>query len=151
MLSPSTIGSLPLGYLLRWSTPWNQPAKWNGIQVTPRPTRSVTSALSLALDLFSAPQTQTQAPSLRPRSAASAGLISTNISCCSSASHLFERVSSPPPSYSTKRPELRMSGNSLATPFSTAAFCTSNPTLGSRNCLALGKVGYLETRSTRGV
>jgi hypothetical protein len=39
-----------------------------------------------------------------------AGLISTNMSCCSSASHLFDRVSSPPPSYSTSRPEVRMIG-----------------------------------------
>src|SRR5262249_3004302 len=40
-----------------------------------------------------------------PRSAASAGLISTNIVCCSSASHLLDLVSSPPPSYSTNRPD----------------------------------------------
>src|SRR6476469_4570967 len=68
------------------------------------------------------PVTQTQPPSLMPRSPASAGLISMNISCCSSASHLLDRVSSPPPSYSTKRPDERISGNCLAIPFSTAAF-----------------------------
>src|SRR5206468_3266136 len=102
-LSPSTIGSQPCGYFPRWSTPWNQPAKWNGHQVTPLPTRSVTSAFIRAFELCSAPDTQTQAPSLMPRSAASDGLISMNMSCCSSASHLLERVSSPPPSYSTRR------------------------------------------------
>ncbi len=48
--------------------------------------------------------TQTYSPSLTPRSLASFGLISTKFSCCSSASHGFERVSSPPPSYSTRRP-----------------------------------------------
>src|SRR5882724_10034399 len=144
-LSPSTIGSEPCGYLDRRSSPANQPPKWKGIQVTPLPTRSVTSAFIFALALFSAPVTQTQPPSLIPRSAASAGLISTNMSCCNSASHLLERVSSPPPSYSTSRPEVRMIGKLLATPFSTAAFCTEKPILGTRNCLASGNVGYLAT------
>ena len=74
-----------------------------------------------------------------------------NMSCCNSASHLLDRVSSPPPSYSTRRPEVRMSGNSLAMPFSTAAFCTSKPTFGIRNCTAFGSVGYLATSSGRGV
>jgi hypothetical protein len=60
--------------------------------------RGVISAFIFAFELFSGPKTQTQLPPLMPRSAASAGLISTNISCTSSASHLFERVSSPPPS-----------------------------------------------------
>src|SRR6202049_2262654 len=140
-LSPSTIGSAPLGYLLRWSTPSNQPAKWYGIHATPLPTRSVTSAFMRVLELFSAPVTHTQPPSLTPRSAASAGLISTYMSCLSSASHLLERVSSPPPSYSTRRPELRIRGNCLEMPRSTAAFCTLKPILGTRNCLASGKVG----------
>src|SRR5262249_52132491 len=139
------------GYLDRRSSPPNQPPKWNGIHATPLPTRSVTSALTLALALFSAPATQTQAPSLMPRSPASAGLISTNMSCCSSASHLLERVSSPPPSYSTSRPEVRMMGKLLAIPFSTAAFCTEKPVFGTRNCLASGNVGYLATSSGRGV
>src|SRR5438477_202822 len=80
------------GDLPRWSTPWNQPAKWNGIQATPLPTRSVTSAFTRTLELFSGPVTQTQPPSLMPRAAASAGLISTNMSCCNSASHGLERV-----------------------------------------------------------
>ena len=149
-LSPSTIGSAPCGYLPRRSSPSNQPPKWNGIQATPLPTRSVTSAFILALALFSAPVTQTQPPSLMPRSAASDVLISMNMSCCSSASHLLERVSSPPPSYSTRRPEDKMSGNCLAMPLSTAVFWTVKPIFGSRNCLASGRVGYLATRSTRG-
>src|SRR6185437_11598212 len=133
------------------SSPPNQPPKWNGIHATPLPTRSVTSAFTLAFEPFSAPVTQTQPPSLMPRSAASDGLISMNMSCCSSASHLLDRVSSPPPSYSTRRPDERMSGNCLAIPFSTAAFCTEKPILGSLNCLASGNVGYFVTRSTRGV
>ena len=141
-LSPSTIGSEPCGYLDRRSSPANQPPKWKGIQVTPLPTRSVTSAFIFALALFSAPVTQTQPPSLIPRSAASAGLISMNMSCCSSASHLLERVSSPPPSYSTRRPDETISGNALAMPLSTALFCTEKPIFGSLNCFASGNVGY---------
>src|SRR3984893_13281340 len=141
MLSPSTFGSAPFGYLLRRTTPWNQPAKWNGIHATPLPTRSVTNAFMRVFELYSAPVTHTQAPFLTPRSAASAGLISTYMSCFNSASHLLERVSSPPPSYSTSRPELRISGNCLAMPLSTADFCTVKPMLGTRNCLASGRVG----------
>src|SRR5450759_4544772 len=150
-LSPSTEGSAPCGYLLRRSSPWYQPPKCIGIQVTPLPTRLVTSAFILALALFSAPVTQTQPPSLMPRSAASAVLISMNISCCNSANHLLERVSSPPPSYSTKRPELTINGNCLAMPFSIAVLCTEKPIFGSRNCFASGYVEYFATRSTRGV
>src|SRR6476660_5014535 len=150
-LSPSTYGSAPLGYLSRRSSPPNQPPKWNGIQATPLPTRSVTNAFTLALELFSVPVTQTQPPSLIPRSAASAGLISTNMSCCSSASHLLDRVSSPPPSYSTSRPDERMRGNCLAILFFNDASSTEKPIFGSRNCRASGSVGYFSTRSTRGV
>ena len=84
------------------------------MKATPRPTRSVTSALTRVRALFSAPDTQTHWPSLMPRSAASPVLISTNMSCWSSASQRLERVSSPPPSYSTRRPEVRMIGKSLA-------------------------------------
>src|ERR1700726_2737040 len=149
-LSPSTYGSAPFGYLLRWSTPSNQPAKWYGIQTKPLATRAVTDAFIFALERPAGPVTQTQLPSLMPRWAASPGLISTNISCTSSASHLLERVSSPPPSYSTRRPEVKMSGKSLATPLSTAAFCNEKPTFGRRNCLASCKVGYFATSSTRG-
>src|SRR3546814_1846187 len=68
------------------------------MKATPLPTRSVTRARTFAFELFSAPVTQTQPPSPMLRAAASAGLISTNISCCSSASQRLERVSSPPPS-----------------------------------------------------
>ena len=57
--------------------------------------------------------TQTYWLFLMPRASASLGLISTKFSCCNSASHGFERVSSPPPSYSTNRPEVRINGKSL--------------------------------------
>src|SRR3546814_8917987 len=82
-----------------------------------------------------------------PRSAASPGLISTNISCCNSASHRFERVSSPPPSYSTSRPEVRINGKSFAMPFSIAACCTLKPIFGSRNCLARSEEHTSELQS----
>ena len=102
--------------------------------------------------LFSAPVTQTQPPSLMPRSAASAGLISMNMSCCSSASHLLERVSSPPPSYSTRRPEVRMIGNCLAMPLSTAAFCTVEAEVGHAELRAHPAASdTCATRSGRGV
>src|SRR3546814_16026078 len=78
------------------SAPSKEPARWNGIQATPLPTRSVTSALTRALAPFPGPSTQTVCPSVLPRSAASPGLISTNISCRSPASHLLERVSPQP-------------------------------------------------------
>src|SRR6266478_2487632 len=67
-----------------------------------------------AFELLSGPVTQTHPPSLMPRSLASAGLISTYMCCFSSASHLLDRVSSPPPSYSTNRPDVRISGNWFA-------------------------------------
>src|SRR3546814_738904 len=118
------------------------------MKVTPLPTRSVTRAFTLACELFSAPVTHTQVPSLMPRSAASPGLISTNISCCNSASHRFERVSSPPPSYSTSRPEVRLNGQSFAMPFSIDALCTLQPIFGHRTCLASGSVGYFSTKPT---
>ena len=44
-----------------------------------------------------------------------------------------------------------MIGNAFAIPFSTAAFCTSKPTLGMRNWRAFGSVGYFATSSGRGV
>src|SRR3546814_7854747 len=93
------------------------------MKVTPLPTRSVTRAFTLAGELFSAPVTHTQVPSLMPRSAASPGLISTNISCCNSASHRFERVSSPPPSYSTSRSEEHTSELQSLMRISYAVFC----------------------------
>src|SRR4051812_29893531 len=121
--SPRTIGAAPSGYFPSRSLPCHQPAKWNGIHEVPEPTRSVTSARTL----ICAPGgvfTQTQSQYLMPRLSASFVLISTNASCCSSASHGLERVSSPPPSYSTRRPELRMSGNFSATFSRTALSCT---------------------------
>src|SRR6478672_4228016 len=103
------MGAAPSGYLSRRSLPCHQPAKWNGIHVVPLPTRGVTIARTLMLapvGVF----THTQSQYLMLRALASSGLISTKASCCSSASHGFERVSSPPPSYSTRRPLVMMSG-----------------------------------------
>src|SRR4051794_8104621 len=119
--SPRTIGAAPSGYLSSRSLPCHQPAKWNGIHVVPLPTRGVTMARTFSVapvGVF----THTQSQYLMPRAFASSGLISTNASCCNSASHGFERVSSPPPSYSTRRPELRTSGYFSAT-LSEMAFC----------------------------
>ncbi len=73
------------------------------MNVVPGPTRSVTSALTE----ICAPVgdcTHTYSPSMILRSLASFGLISMKFSCCSSASHGLDRVSSPPPSNSTSRP-----------------------------------------------
>src|SRR6266550_4003129 len=87
------MGSAPAGYLLLKSLPWKWPPKWNGMKATPLPTRSVTIAITLTLP-FSGPSTHTCWPSLTPRLLASDGLISTNMFCCSSASHGLERCSS---------------------------------------------------------
>src|SRR3569832_2381848 len=92
------------------SLPCHQPEKWKGMKAVSGATRGVTSALTL----IRAPvgvETTTYSPSRMPRSAAAFGLISTKLSCCSSASHGFERVSSPPPSKSTSHPDVRMIGN----------------------------------------
>src|SRR5437764_7371154 len=132
------------------SLPCHQPEKWNGMNVVPAPTRSVTCAFTL----ICAPVgvlTHTYSPSLTPRSLASFGLISTKFSCCSSASHGFDRVSSPPPSYSTSRPLVRISGNFSATLSSTFFCCTDLYSVGSRqNAFLSSWVGYLATRSGRG-
>ena len=80
------------------------------MNVVPGPTRSVTCAFTLSCAPVGV-LTQTYSPLRTPRSLASFGLISTKLSCCSSASHGLERVSSPPPSYSTRRPLVRISGN----------------------------------------
>src|SRR3989442_14034155 len=112
------------------SCPCHQPAKWNGMNPVSGPTRSVTCALTLIL----APEgvlTQTYSLFRMPRSAAALGLISTKLSCCSSASHGLERVSSPPPSYSTRRPLVRISGNCL--PASLCFCCTLLNSVGSRH------------------
>src|SRR6266850_5833999 len=94
------------------SSPCHQPEKWNGMNTVSPPTHSVI----LTLTLIFAPEgvdTHTYSPLRMLRSAAVFGLISTKLSCISSASHGLERVSSPPPSYSTSRPEVRMIGNCL--------------------------------------
>src|SRR5258708_32602287 len=113
------------------SLPIHHPEKWKGMNVVPAPTRSVTCALTLIcapVGVF----TQTYSPSLPPRSLASLGLISTKFSCCNSASHGLERVSSPPPSYSTRRPLVRISGKFLETPSSTLRCCTLLKSVGRR-------------------
>src|SRR6266850_6672980 len=105
------------------SCPCHQPEKWNGMKQVSGPTRSVTCAFTLSF----APDgelTHTYSSLRIPRSAAVLGLISTKLLCCSSASHGFERVSSPPPSYSTRRPLVRISGYFFAISFLTFASCT---------------------------
>src|SRR5437773_4302244 len=132
------------------SLPIHHPEKWNGINVVPAPTLSVTCALTLScapVGVF----TQTYSPSRIPRSFASFGLISTKFSCCNSASHGFERVSSPPPSYSTNRPLVRMSGNFSAILSSTFFCWTLLYSVGNRqNAFLSSCVGYFATRSGRG-
>ena len=92
--------------------------------------------------------TQTYSPLRMPRSLAAFGLISTNISCCSSASQGLERVSSPPPSYSTRRPLVMISGKVL--PMSLFFSCTVLYSVGRRQKAFLSScVGYLATRSGR--
>ena len=74
-----------------------------------------TLGVTIALILILAPSglsSQIHCPSWMPALLASAGLTSANISCWSSASHGLERVSSPPPSYSTSRPLVMISGYS---------------------------------------
>ncbi len=94
--------------------------------------------------------THTYSSFLRPRSLASFGLISTNISCCSSASHGLERVSSPPPSYSTSRPLVMISGYCLTA--SLLACCTVLNSTGMRQRFFWSSwVGYLSIRSGRGL
>src|SRR5258708_28044408 len=120
--SPRTIGAAPSGYLSSRSLPCHHPAKWNGMKLVPGPTRSVTSAFTLIcapVGVF----THTVSQYLMPRLSASLVLISTKFSCCSSASHGLERVSSPPPSYSTRRPEVSTIGNFSPTFSSTTFSC----------------------------
>src|SRR2546429_6391933 len=130
------------------SCPCHQPAKWNGINTVSGPTRSVTCALTLILAPLGV-LTQTYSLLRMPRSAAALGLISTKLSCCSSASHGLERVSSPPPSYSTRRPLVRISGNCL--PASLCFCCTLLNSVGSRhNTFTLSWVGHLSISSAFG-
>src|SRR5690242_1024074 len=133
------------------SLPIHQPEKWNGMNVVPLPTRSVTSAFTLSCAPV-AVLTQTYSPFLTPRSFASDGLISTKFSCCNSASHGLLRVSSPPPSYSTRRPDVSTSGNFSCTLSWTAFCCTVLYSVGSRQKAFLSSwVGYFATRSARGL
>src|SRR4029077_714675 len=135
------------------SSPCHQPEKWNGMKQVSGPTRSVTNAFTFSFTLLPSPflpgvLTQTYSPFLIPRSAADLGLISTKLSCCSSASHGLERVSSPPPSYSTRRPLVRTIGNCL--PMSLFLSCSDLNSVGSRqNTLTSSWVGYFSTRSAR--
>src|SRR3989338_4071323 len=125
------------------SAPCQRPEKWNGIHTVSGATRSVTRACTL----IRAPVgelSHTRSPLRMPRSAAVLGLISTNDSCCSSASQGLERVSSPPPSYSTRRPELRVSGNFSCTLSATFFSCTLLYSVGRRQKAFLSSwVGYL--------
>src|SRR5678815_3955356 len=132
------------------SLPSHQPEKWNGMNVVPGPTRSVTSALTLICALVG-DFTHTYSPSRTPRSLASFGLISTKFSCCNSASHGLLRVSSPPPSYSTSRPLVSTSGKFFATSFLTLSCWTVLYNVGNRqNAFLSSCVGYLATMSGRG-
>src|SRR5258705_3733869 len=121
------------------------------MKLVPGPTRSVTSALTL-MDAPVGVFTHTLSQYLMPRSEASLVLISTKFSCCSSASHGLERVSSPPPSYSTRRPEVSTIGNFTCTLSLTAFCCTVLSSVGRRQKAFLSScVGYLATRSGRGL
>src|ERR1700674_5233203 len=125
------MGAAPSGYLSSRSLPCHHPEKWKGTKLVPGPTRSVTIARTLScapVGVF----THTQSQYFMPRSAASLGLSSTKFSCCSSASQGLERVSSPPPSYSTSRPEVRMIGYFSATLSLTAFCCTVLKSVGRR-------------------
>src|SRR3954470_2325038 len=139
------------------SSPCHHPEKWNGINTVSAPTPSVTLAFTLRRGWLPSPLrpgvlTQTYSPLRTPRSAAVFGLISTKPSCCSSASHGLERVSSPPPSYSTRRPLVRMSGNFLCISSLTACCCTDLNSVGSRHStLTSSCVGYFATRSALGL
>src|SRR3954468_22428883 len=129
------------------SSPCHHPEKWNGMKQVSGPTRSVTCAFTLSL----APDgvlTHTYSSLRMPRSAAAFGWISTKFDCCSSASHGLERVSSPPPSYSTRRPLVRISGN-FSYVLSAIAFCCSLLNLVGRrhSTLTSSWVGHLATRS----
>src|SRR6266850_706618 len=132
------------------SSPCHQPEKWNGTNTVSVPTPSVTLAFTLMRPPLGV-LTHTYSPLRMPRSAADLGLISTKLSCISSASHGLERVSSPPPSYSTRRPLVRISGNFLCSSSLTACCCTDLNSVGSRQkTFTSSCVGYFSTRSGRG-
>src|SRR3954462_4571549 len=132
------------------SSPCHQPEKWNGMNTVSGPMPSVTFALTLIF----APEgvdTHTYSPLRMLRSAADFGLISTKLSCISSASHGLERVSSPPPSYSTMRPLVRLSGYFLFISSFTAFCCTDLKSVGRRQkTFTSSCVGYFSTRSVGG-
>src|SRR5688572_4536577 len=132
------------------SAPCHQPEKWNGMNTVSAPTPSVTFALTLIFAPFGE-LTHTYSPLRTLRSAAVFGLISTKLSCINSASHGLERVSSPPPSYSTSRPLVRISGNFLCISSLTACCCTDLNSVGKRqSTLTSSCVGYFSTRSALG-
>src|SRR4051812_43163722 len=131
------------------SPPCHRPEKWKGIHTVSGPTRSVTSACTFSCAPVGE-RSQTRSPFLMPLPAAVVGLISTKASCCSSASHGLERVSSPPPSYSVRRPEVRISGN-FSYSLSSTFFCWIDLyKVGTRQKAFLSSCdGYLATRSGR--
>src|SRR5687767_10217364 len=139
------------------SSPCHQPEKWNGMNTVSGPMPSVTLAFTLSRTLpppgfLPGVLTQLYSPLRTPRSAAVFGLISAKQSCISSSSHGLERVSSPPPSYSTRRPLVRISRNFLCTSSLTACCCTELNSVGRRqNTLTSSCVGYFSTRSGRGL
>src|SRR5688572_8821896 len=139
------------------SSPCHQPEKWNGMNTVSGPTPSVTFALTFSLtcvpSLFlPGVLTHTYSPLRMPRSAAVFGLTSTKQSCISSASHGLERVSSPPPSYSTRRPLVRISGNFLCTSSLTACCCTDLNRVGNlHSTLTSSWVGYFSTSAGFGL
>src|SRR5678815_5641858 len=133
------------------SSPCHQPAKWNGMNTVSAPTPSVTLAFTLILAPLGV-DTQTYSPPRMLRSAAVFGLISTKLSCCSSASHGLERVSSPPPSNSVRRPLVRISGYFSCILSATALSCTDLNSVGRRHStLTSSWVGYLATSSGFGL
>src|SRR5438105_7063861 len=131
------------------SLPCHHPEKWKGRNTVPDATRGVTKDLTLScapVGVF----THTYSSLRMPRSFASLALISTNMSCCNSASHGLERVSSPPPSYSTSRPLVMMSGKFFATSFFRLSCCTDLYKVGRRqNAFLSSCEGYFSTRSAR--
>src|SRR5882724_4898515 len=127
------------------SLPCHHPEKWNGMKAWSGPTRSVTSALTFRrapVGVF----THTYSPSLMLRSFAAFGLISTKLSCCNSASQGLDRVSSPPPSYSTRRPLVSTIGKVL--PMSLFLSWIDLYSVGRRQKAFLSScVGYFATSS----
>src|SRR5258706_16441771 len=133
------------------SSPCHQPEKWNGMNTVSGPTPSVIFALTLILPPLGV-LTHTNSPLRTPRSAAVFGLISMKLSCTSSASHGLERVSSPPPSYSTRRPLVRISGYFLCISSLIDFCCTDLNSVGRRQRdFTSSCVGYFSTRSGRGL